>query len=285
MPFLSIVIAYCLSRYTRLAALVQHDYWLKALVGSGALQAHPALLRLLVLGLVPLATGLLVKAVGFWLAFLCGLVLLLYGLGREGWRESLATAESQLWHGNAEAVWLAMESRGEVPAENHGSVTRDIWLAWRRHTGRTYLDGIFAILFWFFLLGPAGAVLYRAAALYREQPRVQDGRLLPCESWLAALDWLPARYMALCACLAGNFTPGFQLWRSLLLDTRLSANDLLARCLEASLFQQENTASSQLDGDEALRLVRERSPALRELLERTEIIGLVGLAAALLVLH
>ena len=84
-------------------------------------------------------------------------------------------------------------------------------------------------------------------------------------------------------CLAGNFTTGFDVWRQLLLDTHLPSADVLAQCLDASLVQ-DSTSETLPTVDESLRLTLMRSAGLDELLVRTEIIGLAGLALIILVL-
>lgn len=285
MQFLNIVIAYCLARFTGIVPLLQHDGWLERLAGSGLLRQRPAVMRTLLLAGVPVLVFVLLWELGYWTSFLVGLLVLLYSLGRGDWRDALAQDERTLHAGNAEALWLTLESRGDLPTAAGDSVpAADVWLAWRRHAGRACLDGLFAVMFWFFVLGPAGALLYRIAVLYGRLPAVREGTLPTGTGWLALLDWLPARYMALCACLAGNFATGFHTLRQWMLDSTLPANDLLARVLDAALLQ-EGTGLSTGSVEAALQPTADKSPALRDLLARTELIGLVGLAVAVLVLQ
>jgi membrane protein required for beta-lactamase induction len=224
----------------------------------------------------------------FWPTFFLGILLLLFSFGRSDWRGTVARLVARLREGQAENVWLMMESEGFVSG-GEGEPGQGFWLAWCRYTGYRYLDGIFTVLFWFFLLGPVAAVFYRLVSLYNNHPQVLAGNLPAFTQCQYALEWLPVRYMALCCCLAGNFTTGFRVCQQLALDTRLSSADVLAKCLDASWVQEtwimENPADVPADVDESLRLVVMRSPALQALLERTEIIGLVGLAFAILVFH
>ena len=87
---------------------------------------------------------------------------------------------------------------------------------------------VFAVLFWFVLLpGPAGAVLYRAAALLAqewqgpvpgEEPsppvlaRSEFGR--PATTLLAMLDWIPVRLTALSFAVVGDFEDAVACWRT-----------------------------------------------------------------------
>jgi cobalamin biosynthesis protein CobD/CbiB len=87
---------------------------------------------------------------------------------------------------------------------------------------------VFAVLFWFVLLpGPAGAVLYRAAALLAAEwrgpvtgvepsPLVQSrsafGR--PARLLLDVLDWIPVRLTALAFAVVGDFEDAVACWRT-----------------------------------------------------------------------
>jgi AmpE protein len=75
-------------------------------------------------------------------------------------------------------------------------------------------DRLFGVLFWFVVLGPLGAVMYRSASvLYlqrSEQSAFGDG-----VAWLyAVLLWLPARLQALGFGLSGHFDSALQGWRA-----------------------------------------------------------------------
>jgi AmpE protein len=69
----------------------------------------------------------------------------------------------------------------------------------------------FGVLFWFALLGPCGALLYRLAQLLAAAPAAEDPAL--ARKFAALLDWLPAHLMALALALASNFDAVFTAWR------------------------------------------------------------------------
>jgi len=74
---------------------------------------------------------------------------------------------------------------------------------------------IFGVLFWFALLGPLGAVLYRAVQELRLR-EAQDGDPLFAQAilqLLAVLDWIPARLTALSYALSGDFEGALTRWR------------------------------------------------------------------------
>jgi membrane protein required for beta-lactamase induction len=74
-------------------------------------------------------------------------------------------------------------------------------------------DRLFSVLFWFVLLGPLGAVLYRSAAVVYQQRR-EEGEFGDSVAWLhAVLVWLPARLTALGYALSGHFDAALEGWR------------------------------------------------------------------------
>lgn len=74
-------------------------------------------------------------------------------------------------------------------------------------------DRLFAVLFWFALLGPLGAVLYRSVAVLYQQRR-EPGEFGDSIAWLnSALVWLPARLLAFGYALSGHFDAAVDGWR------------------------------------------------------------------------
>lgn len=87
---------------------------------------------------------------------------------------------------------------------------------------------VFAVLFWFTVLpGPAGAVLYRAAALLAEEWKgpvagVEPSTLVqahdafgwPARALLHVLDWIPVRLTALSFAVVGDFEDAVACWRT-----------------------------------------------------------------------
>lgn len=73
---------------------------------------------------------------------------------------------------------------------------------------------LFAVLFWFMILGPFGAVLYRASSELLRIEREQAGEAAPwTERLLGLLDWLPTRLTVLGYALAGHFDATFSVLR------------------------------------------------------------------------
>jgi AmpE protein len=76
---------------------------------------------------------------------------------------------------------------------------------------------LFGVVFWFMLLGPAGAWTYRVSDLFRRHMRAtgEGGRATQrVETLFGLAAWLPARLLALSYAIAGSFDDAFEDWRA-----------------------------------------------------------------------
>jgi len=80
-------------------------------------------------------------------------------------------------------------------------------------TLKASLSTLFGVLFWYFLLGVAGAVVYRLALLCRDlwHGAAEFGSFALRASHI--LDWLPARAAAFSFAIVGNFQDALESWR------------------------------------------------------------------------
>lgn len=104
---------------------------------------------------------------------------------------------------------------------------------------------IFGVIFWFMVLGPAGAWLFRVSDLMRRRAVFESERLCPVDgqgrTYLEAtrtlhaiLAWLPARITALLFPLAGSFDEAMAGWREFYATARgevLLMNDHVLVCV------------------------------------------------------
>jgi AmpE protein len=75
---------------------------------------------------------------------------------------------------------------------------------------------IFGVVFWFMLLGPAGAWTYRVADLFRRYMRATGtgGKATErVEMLFGLIAWAPARLLAFSYAIAGSFDDAFEDWR------------------------------------------------------------------------
>jgi membrane protein required for beta-lactamase induction len=102
-----------------------------------------------------------------------------------------------------------------------------------------------APIFWFVLLGPVGALVYRLIVHLQQQGH--EGAGVSARLLRAVLEWLPARILAAMYILSGSFEEGMDAWRpssgdgsrepkaSLALELEQQNRDLLLRVGRAAL--------------------------------------------------
>lgn len=136
---------------------------------------------------------------------------------------------------------------------------------------------IFAIVFWFVVLGPIGAVLYRAVTLSFPDVSKQHASVELAQSARSVesvLDWVPVRIFTFIFALGGHFVQVLTCWRKKAL-LGLSGNEvLLTECGVAALGFDD---SSKLSDKGAT----ERSAV--SLLDRVFVIALVLVAIVVIV--
>jgi AmpE protein len=111
----------------------------------------------------------------------------------------------------AEAAAIARDLSGEEPPPHEPSYSQAVVEGILEQANRR----VFAVIFWFLVLGPIGAVLYRLAS---KLPHLQTSReadfLQAGGQLLAILDWAPARLTAASYAIAGSFEDALYGWRS-----------------------------------------------------------------------
>ncbi len=75
---------------------------------------------------------------------------------------------------------------------------------------------IFAVVFWFLILGPAGAILYRLVSLIAAEENIESrpdvGAM--ARHLLNLLDWIPIRLFSAGLALGGHFSQVMAVWRN-----------------------------------------------------------------------
>lgn len=138
---------------------------------------------------------------------------------------------------------------------------------------------IFGIVFWFMLLGPAGAWAYRVADLFRRHMRTTGtgGRATQlCETLFGVLAWLPARLLALSYAIAGSFDDAFEDWRAYYQRTSAGFFSVSENILSAAGIGAIRRRCPEGDKLAAVR-------AARDLLHRTVVVWLTVISALTLV--
>jgi AmpE protein len=135
---------------------------------------------------------------------------------------------------------------------------------------------VFAVVFWFVLLGPMGAVLYRAVSLSASSVH-HDGSPEIAQSALSVeniLDWVPVRILSFLFALGGHCSAVLNYWRKQVLNGLNSNDDIMAGCGVAALADEEKRTMAE-DGSVEREAI--------SLLDRTFVIVLVLVAVVELV--
>lgn len=193
------------SRYRiRLFALLP-EHWQDSYIGGSILLALPVLLVMLI------HYALAGYAWGLW-QILFGVLVLTYCFGPEAFNERVdAYLQAHEEHDRLKAMEIA-ESLVCGPVSDNTRQQAQAVATSILYEGNVR---IFALIFWFILLGPAGALLYRSANyLARDVSSWGPAHLVTASGqFYALLDWVPARLLSLTFFLTGSFDDALQAWR------------------------------------------------------------------------
>ena len=141
-------------------------------------------------------------------AFLFALLALFYAWGpRDLDHDVEAVADAPDANARREAARRLFPER-DAPSLDGGALVEAVF--------RCALWRWFGVLFWFLLLGPFGALLYRLVALCAQgeaQRRLPEAASQAAVRTLGVLDWPVAQIMTLALALVGNFDGVFTAWK------------------------------------------------------------------------
>jgi AmpE protein len=230
MSFLVLLLAVWIEKFSALRHRVQRDGgWIRELnklESSERLAGKPwlvltilvlfpvALLALLLVVLEPVAYGLLALPVHLLVViYSLGRGDLLGGLGpfRDAWRREDLQAAA---HVAKRDLDICADS-GEVLLDRvQGHL---LWEAYQ---------SFFAVIFWYFVLGPVAALAYRLLAL-AEEHGTNPALVERAAQLRHAFDWVPVRLLAASFALVGNFVAVGRVMLHELLNWNISAAQLI----------------------------------------------------------
>jgi AmpE protein len=228
MIFLAIIIALVLVQVWGSGSRLQHDDWFRGWQSRVATwDVGPKLGVALVIGLPVALAQTILNALEpalfglLWIAL--AVVLLLYSFGRRDFHELMERYREQCRGADFEGAylttlsglgWATEQDNPGSPQEVHELVQRGFfYLAFQRW---------FAVLFYFVLFGPAGALAYRLLQLCR-----QNFEIDLIERCIFFADWVPARLLAAAFTLTGDFVGSRDVLLNGLGDTSVEAGQLL----------------------------------------------------------
>ncbi|MBU6958066.1 regulatory signaling modulator protein AmpE [Pseudomonas sp. CVAP len=230
MSFLVLLLAVWIEKFSALRHQVQRDGgWLRELAkyeASPKLANRPwlvlallvlfpvALLGFLLLVLEPVAYGLLALPVH--------LLVVIYSLGRGDLLGGLGPFRDAWRREDLQAAALVAKRDLDICADSGEQLLQKVQahLLWQAY------QSFFAVIFWYFLLGPVAALSYRLLALAAEHSK-NPAVVERAAQLRHAFDWLPVRLLAASFALVGNFVAVSRVMLHELLNWNISAAQLI----------------------------------------------------------
>jgi len=281
MIFLSLVAVLAIVYWLGSASIIHHDGWFKWLIsrlqkvpGFAAVPALPLaaalLIPLTVLVVLFIFISQFMPKPWFGL-FLLYSVVLLYSLGRGNLLVDIKEYIALAVRGDSvAAVQLLDRLRGNTDVT---PVTGDA--DWRLLHGEALkiiayrgFERTFAVLFWFFIAGPFGALLYRLSVLYRDFSAQGSEAAQVASKWLWFMELPSVRLMGVTWALVGNFETCPL--RKNLLDVQSSSEYVLNECLRGALgapTECSTAAMSQMESDEQAEMQQEMEVETKDIIE------------------
>jgi AmpE protein len=230
MSFLVLLLAVWIEKFSALRQRVQRDGgWLGEL---NKLEASPrwvnrpwlvlvvmvllpvAALALLLWVLDPVAYGLLALPVH--------LLVVIYSLGRGDLLAALGPFRDAWRREDLQAAAHVAKRDLNIDADGGQQLLERV----QRHLLWQAYQSFFAVIFWYFLLGPVAALSYRLLALAAEHSQ-NPGVAERAAQLRHAFDWVPVRLLAASFALVGNFVAVSRVMLHELLNWNISAADLV----------------------------------------------------------
>lgn len=232
MSFLVLLLAILIEKFSALRQRLQRDGgWLREL---HKLEASPTLANkpwwvLIVLVALPVAVlGLLLvvlQPVAYGLIALpVHLLVVVYSLGRGDLLADLGPFRDAWRRGDLHAgAHVAQRDLG-VCADSGAQLLENVQghMLWQAY------QSFFAVIFWYFLLGPVAALSYRLLALAAEHSKNPE-LAERAQQLRHAFDWLPVRLLAASFALVGNFGAVSKVMLHELLSWEVSAAQLIGK--------------------------------------------------------
>ncbi|VUD40296.1 hypothetical protein TDB9533_00079 [Thalassocella blandensis] len=185
--------------------------------------------------LVALIFWLLMKS-STWLVLPLEVLVLLYSFGRGEFgaivQEYTSACFIDDWETGTERASRLGVQVDEVEPNNW----KELHLQVLKEAAYRGFERMFAVLFWFYLFGPAGAFLYRIVFLFVQK---NDAENPAAESTLKGLEWPVVRLLALSFTITGNFVGCYKACKRQLLSLHDEAKDILSNAILGALSVDE----------------------------------------------
>ena len=276
MIFLSLVAVLAIVYWLGSASILHYDGWFKWLInrlqkipGLSAAPVLPLALALVIpLSVLVLAFLLVHQLAGKQWLFLLYVPVLLYSLGRG----NILTDVQE---------YIALATRGDTVAAaqlldrlSAGGSAADVsdWRGLHTEALKVFayrgFERMFAVLFWFFIAGPFGALLYRLSVLYRDFSDAGTDAATTAGKWLWLLELPSVRLMGVTWAFVGNFETCPL--RKNLLDMHSPSDYVLNECLRGALGASTDcsaAAMAQMEPAEKAEMQEEMEEETQDIIE------------------
>ncbi|MCK4864425.1 MAG: regulatory signaling modulator protein AmpE [Gammaproteobacteria bacterium] len=204
-----------LSELRRFDLFYRYVSWLRAKLPIFSFQNGSVTLVIIFAGVlfaVWLISAILGNVLGL-LGFLFGIAVLIFTIGPRDLEEDVQNINTALENNDFEganfhASYLANRTIAEPPMQLVQTIKEEILLQ-----ANIRMLGVF---FWFILLGPVGAVLFRLSCLLKENQHDETNEFADaCRDLYKIVNWIPARICVLSYAVAGNFVDTMSYWHGL----------------------------------------------------------------------
>jgi membrane protein required for beta-lactamase induction len=224
MTLIELLIALIIEKYSRTVDHYRRFDWFYSYVKwmRSRLSGHPSwdgpLGVIAVIGplliLVLLGLYLLGKILGLF-AFLFAIAVLVFSLGPKNLHEEIRSFLDARRRGDKEGAILHLNDiLGTHIPDNDAQLIRTITESTLVQT----CDRLLAVIFWFVILGPLGAALFRSSSLLLQQmknePEPDSGFANTVYQLYFILLWIPARIAGLSYGISGSFVHALDNWRT-----------------------------------------------------------------------
>ena len=218
-----------------------------------------------------------------WLGvLLVSVPTLLYSFGRGNFNDALASYLRAWYQGDLQAAKAAavplMSGEEQIEAERAADAQSLHRLVFRSAVYRAF-ERLFAVLFWFLLLGVPGALLYRTSQMAlssfavhsedTEEANLAAQNKSLAARWLWLIEWLPVRALGFTLAIVGNFAGCYRAWRERLTCKETATADVLEHYMEGALGGIDSSeCSAGAAVNEGQRLCGAEVEAMQALLSR-----------------
>ncbi|TNF35264.1 MAG: hypothetical protein EP312_04180 [Gammaproteobacteria bacterium] len=283
MKFLALLVVMALVYYWNTRPTVQQDGTFHAwqAVCQQRLSLLPRAVLWAFVVLVPaLLAGIVIELMAGWLwgaiSLLASIAVLLYSMGRGDLEEQVDHYLEAWQQADWQAAWHHAQALGSPEILDEASDPVQLHQYTTRAMAYQGFGRFFAVVFWFMILGPAGALCYRLASLQAKAMTADDDPL--DQQMLYLLEWLPARLLALTFALAGNFNTAMNAIELGWLDMTHSMADFLGTASAGALQWSPMVMPAEADSAALEAFTAQGQHDVRALLTLLARCGMIWLA-------